>query len=99
MIKSELTQRLAKELTDLSEKNVANMVNNVLVMLSQAIAANKRIEIRGFGSFSLHHRPVRTARNPRTHKEVTTEEKYLPHFKPGKELKDRVTKSKHSIKD
>jgi integration host factor subunit beta len=98
MIKSELTQRLAKELTDLSEKTVAIMVNHVLAMMSQTVAANKRIEIRGFGSFSLHHRPARTARNPRTHKEVTTEEKHLPHFKPGKELKDRVNASKSSIK-
>jgi integration host factor subunit beta len=99
MIKSELTQQLAKELTDISEKNVATMVNHVLVMLSQTVAANKRVEIRGFGSFSLHHRPARTARNPRTHKEVTTAAKYLPHFKPGKELKDRVNASNEKIRD
>jgi integration host factor subunit beta len=98
MIKSEITQALAKELPDVSEKSIVVMVNHILVMLSQAVAANKRIEIRGFGSFSLHYRPARTARNPRTLKEVKTEEKYLPHFKPGKELKDRVNASKSRIK-
>jgi integration host factor subunit beta len=62
--------------------------------MSEALIQGKRIEIRGFGSFSLHFRPPRRAHNPKTGQKVVTEAKYSPHFKPGKELRERVNASK-----
>jgi integration host factor subunit beta len=69
--------------------------------LYDSLISGKRIEIRGFGSFSLHHRPPRQAFNPKTGKRVTTEAKFIPHFKPGKALKEGIdaSKDKHPIKD
>jgi integration host factor subunit beta len=61
--------------------------------MSDILAAGERIEIRGFGSFSLHYRAPRTGRNPKTGESVTLEGKYVPHFKPGKEMRDRVNES------
>jgi len=58
-----------------------------------ALAEGQRVEIRGFGSFSLHHRPPRVGRNPKTGESVSVGSKYVPHFKPGKELKERVNQS------
>ena len=58
--------------------------------MSRALASGERIEIRGFGSFSLHFRPPRVGRNPKTGESVALDGKYVPHFKPGKELRDRV---------
>jgi len=75
---------------DAANNDVEQVVKCVLEHLSQAIAAGQRIEIRGFGSFSLHHRPPRTGRNPKTGDTVALESKFIPHFKPGKELRDRV---------
>jgi integration host factor subunit beta len=59
-------------------------------MMSSSLSEGKRIEIRGFGSFSLHYRPARTGRNPKTGEAVELSGKHVPHFKPGKELRDRV---------
>ena len=61
--------------------------------MAQSLAQGKRIEIRGFGSFSLHYREPRVGRNPKTGQSVELEGKYVPHFKPGKELRDRVNES------
>ena len=58
--------------------------------MSENLASGERIEIRGFGSFTLHHRPARIGRNPKSGESVTLEDKHVPHFKPGKELRDRV---------
>ena len=58
--------------------------------MSENLESGERIEIRGFGSFTLHHRPARIGRNPKSGESVTLEEKHVPHFKPGKELRDRV---------
>ena len=99
MIKSELMQKIAEEFDEISEKDVSMMLNYLVTVISNAISSHKRIEIRGFGSFSLRHRQPRKARNPRTHKEVLAIAKYLPHFKPGKELKEKVNLSNSSIKD
>ena len=60
--------------------------------MAEILASGKRIEIRGFGSFSLHYRPSRTGRNPKTGELVTLTPKYVPHFKPGKELRERVNR-------
>ena len=94
MIKSELIAKLAAKMTNLPEKQVADSINHILNIMSDELISGKRIEIRGFGSFSLHYRPPRNAHNPKTGEKVLTEGKYSPHFKPGKELRERVDASK-----
>lgn len=94
MIKSELVEKIAAVMTDIPEKDINNAVNQLLDTMTKALASGKRIEIRGFGSFSLHHRPPRQAHNPKTGEKVVTQEKYTPHFKPGKELRERVDSNK-----
>ncbi len=93
MTKSELIERLASQQTQLSAKDVELVVKSLLEHMAQALARGERIEIRGFGSFSLHFRAPRTGRNPKTGDAVTLAGKYVPHFKPGKELRDRVNAS------
>lgn len=97
MIKSELIGNISAQLTHLSEKQVADGVNQILDLMCDALVKNQRIEIRGFGSFSLHHRPPRNAHNPKTGEKVVTKAKYSPHFKPGKELRQRVDASRQTI--
>ncbi|MBB1125609.1 integration host factor subunit beta [Thiospirillum jenense] len=92
MMKSELIETLAVEQNHLAHKDVELAIRCILEQMSQALASGERIEIRGFGSFSLHYRPPRTGRNPRTGDIVTLAGKYVPHFKPGKELRDRVNR-------
>ncbi|MBV1911177.1 MAG: integration host factor subunit beta [Kangiellaceae bacterium] len=93
MTKSELIERLAARQTQLSLKDVELVVKNLLEHMAQSLAQGERIEIRGFGSFSLHYRAPRVGRNPKTGQSVKLEGKYVPHFKPGKELRDRVNES------
>jgi len=90
MTKSELIERLAARQTQLSLKDVELVVKSLLEHMAQSLAQGERIEIRGFGSFSLHYRAPRVGRNPKTGQSVDLEGKYVPHFKPGKELRDRV---------
>ncbi len=90
MTKSELIEKLAARQTQLSLKDVELVVKSILEHMAQSLAKGERIEIRGFGSFSLHFREPRTGRNPKTGQSVELEGKYVPHFKPGKELRDRV---------
>ncbi len=90
MTKSELIEKLAARQTQLSLKDVELVVKNLLEHMAQSLAKGERIEIRGFGSFSLHYRAPRVGRNPKTGQSVDLEGKYVPHFKPGKELRDRV---------
>lgn len=94
MIKSELIEHIAAKMTHLTEKQVADGINKILELMSKALVNNQRIEIRGFGSFSLHYRPPRNAHNPKTGEKVVTEAKHSPHFKPGKELRERVDASR-----
>lgn len=94
MIKSQLMASLAAKMTHLPEKQVTDSINRILELMSDALIKNQRIEIRGFGSFSLHYRPPRNAHNPKTGEKVITEAKYSPHFKPGKELRERVDASR-----
>ena len=93
MTKSELIERLAARQTQLSLKDVELVVKSLLEHMAQSLAQGERIEIRGFGSFSLHYRAPRIGRNPKTGQSVELEGKYVPHFKPGKELRDRVNAS------
>lgn len=97
MIKSKLNMFLSKKLSHLSEKKIHAATNHIIKVLSETLTSGKRIEIRGFGSFSLHFRPPRQAFNPKTGKRVTTEGKHIPHFKPGKALKEGIEESKHQF--
>ena len=90
MTKSELIERIVESQIQLSSKDVELAIKTMLEQMSQALSAGDRIEIRGFGSFSLHFRAPRVGRNPKTGESVRLEGKYVPHFKPGKELRDRV---------
>lgn len=95
MIKSELINKIASKLPTLSEKDIELGINQILKTITNALCKGDRIEIRGFGSFSLHYRNSRKAHNPKTGKKVFTVPKYVPHFKPGKELRERVNNNKH----
>jgi integration host factor subunit beta len=90
MTKSEMIERIAAVQTQLSVKDVELAVKMILDHMAEALADGERIEIRGFGSFSLHYRQPRLGRNPKTGEKVELTGKFVPHFKPGKELKDRV---------
>jgi integration host factor subunit beta len=97
MTKSELIERIAdkqaQKQTQLPVKDIELAVKKILDYMSQALASGERIEIRGFGSFSLHYRAPRRGRNPKTGETVQLEGKYVPHFKPGKEMRERVNES------
>lgn len=90
MTKSELIEILARKRSDIPYKDVEQAVKTMLEQMSESLASGERIEIRGFGSFSLHFRPPRVGRNPKTGDAVDLSGKYVPHFKPGKELRERV---------
>lgn len=90
MTKSELIEKLATDFPHLQVKDVEASVKEILEQMAQSLASSERIEIRGFGSFSLHYRAPRVGRNPKTGDKVELDGKHVPHFKPGKELRDRV---------
>lgn len=92
MKKSELFKRITEKKTYIPAKIIEYIVKNILEYMSLSLEKGKRIEIRGFGSFSLHYRLARVGRNPKTGKKVYLKEKYVPHFKPGKQLRDRINK-------
>ncbi len=93
MTKSELIEILAQKQTQLAYKDVELAVKNMLEHMATTLSNGERIEIRGFGSFSLHYRPPRVGRNPKTGDSVDLTAKYVPHFKPGKEMRERVNES------
>ena len=90
MTKSELISLLAAKHPQLDYRDVELAVKELLEQMSAALSSGDRIEVRGFGSFSLHYRPPRTGRNPKTGASVQVPDKFVPHFKPGKELRERV---------
>lgn len=90
MTRSELIQRLAEQFPQLTLKDIELTVRTILDQMSQSLAKGNRAEIRGFGSFTLNYRPPRKGRNPKSGASVSIPAKYVPHFKPGKELRDRV---------
>jgi integration host factor subunit beta len=90
MTKSELIEALVRKQTQLGYRDVELAVKTMLEHMAQTLASGERIEIRGFGSFSLHYRPPRVGRNPKSGDPVSLPAKYVPHFKPGKELRERV---------
>jgi integration host factor subunit beta len=91
MTKSELIELLAQRQAHLKAEDVDLSVKALLEMMGGALSQGERIEIRGFGSFSLHYRPPRLGRNPKTGEAVALPGKHVPHFKPGKELRERVS--------
>jgi integration host factor subunit beta len=93
MTRSELIERLTDQQDQLSVKDVELAIKSILEQMSQSLADGARVEIRGFGSFSLHYRAPRVGRNPKTGESVVLNGKYVPHFKPGKDMRDRVNKS------
>ena len=93
MTKSDLIARLAERFPQLVAKDADYAVQMILDALSEALVKGDRIEIRGFGSFSLNYRPPRVGRNPKSGDKVRVPEKWVPHFKAGKELRERVDKS------
>ena len=90
MTKSELIETLAEQHSHIPVKDVENAVKEILEQMAGSLSSSDRIEIRGFGSFSLHYRAPRTGRNPKTGETVELDGKHVPHFKPGKELRERV---------
>ncbi len=90
MTKSELIEIIARKQSHLAGRDIELAVKTMLEQMSNALATGVRIEIRGFGSFSLHFRPPRMGRNPKTGDAVALPGKHVPHFKPGKDLRDRV---------
>ena len=90
MIKSELVQAVAARNPHLYHRDVENIVNAVLDEITEALSDGNRVELRGFGAFSVKHRPARAGRNPRTGAHVPVEQKSVPFFKTGKELRERL---------
>ncbi|WP_409420138.1 integration host factor subunit beta [Pseudaeromonas sp. ZJS20] len=90
MTKSDLIERLASKQLHLSAKEVESAIREILEQMATTLQVGERIEIRGFGSFSLHYRAPRVGRNPKTGEKVELQGKSVPHFKPGKELRERV---------
>ncbi|MDE0063548.1 MAG: integration host factor subunit beta [Gammaproteobacteria bacterium] len=90
MTKSELIEKIGATQAQLPVRDIELAVKTMIEHMSQTLAQGRRIEIRGFGSFSLHYRAPRIGRNPKTGESVGLSGKYVPHFKPGKNLRERV---------
>lgn len=90
MTKSELIEKIGATQAQLPVRDIELAVKTMIEHMSQTLAQGRRIEIRGFGSFSLHYRAPRIGRNPKTGESVGLSGKYVPHFKPGKHLRERV---------
>jgi integration host factor subunit beta len=95
MIKSELVQRIAEHNPHLYQRDVENIVNAILDEIVAALARGDRVELRGFGAFTVKHRAPRVGRNPRTGAAVSVAEKFVPFFKTGKDLRERLNEQKH----
>ena len=92
MIKSELVQKIAEQNPHLYQRDVENIVNAILEEITAALSEGDRVELRGFGAFSVKNRAARTGRNPKTGESVEVEEKWVPFFKTGKDLRSRLNK-------
>jgi integration host factor subunit beta len=92
LIKSELVQRLAARNPHLYQRDIENIVDAILGEIAGALSRGDRVELRGFGAFSTKQRQARTGRNPRTGDKVSVDEKFVPFFKTGKEMRERLNK-------
>ena len=90
MIRSELIQKIAEDNPHLYQRDVERIVSTIFEEIIDAMSRGDRVELRGFGAFSVKHRPGRTGRNPRTGASVEVEDKHVPFFKTGKMLRDRL---------
>ncbi len=97
LVKSNLIGRISKRVTSLPATVISMSINQIIAKLTDYLCTGERIEIRGFGSFKLNYRKPRKARNPMTGESVATIAKYTPHFKPGKELRDKLNESVETI--
>ncbi len=93
MIRSELVQAIAASNPQLTKEIVENLIDTIFGEITEALAANRRVELRGFGAFSTRARDARVGRNPRTGTSVSVSAKRVPYFKPGKELRERLNLS------
>ena len=93
MTKSELILRLAERNPHLYQRDVERIVSTIFEEIAAALARGDRVELRGFGAFSVKHRPARTGRNPRTGAHVSVEQKSVPFFKTGKEMRERLNRT------
>ena len=96
MTKSELIELIARKQPQFSYKDIELVVKTLLEHMVSALSTGERIEVRGFGSFSLHYRPARIGRNPKSGESVSLSAKYVPHFKSGKDLRERVNEGQRS---
>lgn len=96
MIKSELVARIAAQNPHLYQRDIENIVNTILGTVVDAMKSGDRVELRGFGAFSVKSRPASTGRNPRTGEKVPVSEKFVPFFKTGKEMRERLNDGKVS---
>ena len=92
MIRSELVQQLCTDFPDLTQREVEGVVSAIFDSITDQLAKGGRVELRGFGAFTVKHRASRQGRNPRTGTTVAVAEKFVPFFKTGKELRDRLNK-------
>ena len=99
MTKSELIEMLARRQAQLAYRDIELAVKTILEHMANTLSGGERIEIRGFGSFSLHYRPPRLGRNPKSGEPVSLPAKFVPHFKPGKQLRERVDTIQSSPSD
>jgi integration host factor subunit beta len=99
MTKSELIELMSREQAHLPPRDIESSVKTIIEQMGGALSDGRRIEIRGFGSFSLHFRPPRMGRNPKTGDAVALAGKHVPHFKPGKQLRERVDYATDSTRD
>ena len=95
LIKSQLIQNITEANPHLFVRDVERIVNTIFNEISNSLASGKRVELRGFGAFSVQHRKERVGRNPRTGESVNVEEKYIPRFKTGKELRLKLNSEKN----
>ncbi len=93
MTKSELIEALARQQPQFTSRDIESAVKTILEAMSRSLATGERIEIRGFGSFSLHYRPPRVGRNPKSGEAVSLPSRHVPYFKPGKLLRERVNRT------
>mgnify|MGYP003579504479 CR=1 FL=1 len=92
MIRSELVQKLCSDFPDLTQREVEGVVSAIFDSITDQLASGGRVELRGFGAFSVKNRPARIGRNPRTGEQVDVGEKYVPQFKAGKEIRERINR-------
>jgi len=97
MTRAELIQQISLSQPQLTAKDIELTVRTIMDAMSHTLAKGGRIEIRGFGSFGINHRPARNGRNPKTGAAVMVPAKYAPHFKPGRELRDRANGNGASV--